>query len=39
VEVRVKLDNSEAVSHLIQLEVSVRIDLDSRTAAANSAGR
>ncbi len=39
VEVRVKLDNSEAVSHLTQLEVSVRIDLGTQTAAANSAGR
>jgi HlyD family secretion protein len=32
VEVRVKLDNSEAVSRLTHLEVSVRIDLDARTA-------
>jgi HlyD family secretion protein len=39
VEVRVKLDNSEAVSRLTHLEVSVRIDLDARTAAAKSTGR
>jgi HlyD family secretion protein len=39
VEVRVKLDNSEAVSQLTHLEVSVRIDLDNPTATAKSAGR
>ena len=39
VEVRVKLDNSEAVSRLTHLEVSVRIDLDARTATAKSVAR
>jgi len=39
VEVRVKLDNSEAVSRLTHLEVSVRIDLETPTATAKSAGR
>jgi len=39
VEVRVKLENSEVVSRLTQLEVSVRIDLETRTAAAKPAGR
>jgi HlyD family secretion protein len=35
VEVRVKLDNSETVSRFTHLEVSVRIDLGTRTAEAN----
>lgn len=39
VEVRVKLENSEAVSRLTQLEVSVRIDLETRTAVAKPVGR
>jgi HlyD family secretion protein len=39
VEVRVKLDNSETVSRLTHLEVSVRIDLDTPTTAVKSAGR
>ena len=39
VEVRVKLENSEALSRLTQLEVSVRIDLETRTAVAKSVGR
>jgi HlyD family secretion protein len=39
VEVRVKLENSEALSRLSQLEVSVRIDLETRTAVAKPVGR
>jgi HlyD family secretion protein len=39
VEVRVKLDNSEPVSRLAQLEVSVRIVIDTPTAAVKSAAR
>jgi HlyD family secretion protein len=39
VEVRVKLDDSKAVSGLTYLEVSVRIDLDTRTAAVKSVAR
>jgi HlyD family secretion protein len=39
VEVRVKLDNSEAVSRFTHLEVSVRIDLGTRTVEANSVRR
>jgi HlyD family secretion protein len=39
VEVRLKLDNSEAVSRLSHLEVSVRIDIGTRTAEAKSTER
>lgn len=39
VEVRVKLDDSKAVSGLTYLEVSVRIDLDTRTAAVKPVAR
>jgi HlyD family secretion protein len=39
VEVRIKLENSETVSRLTHLEVSVRIDVGAPLAAAKSAGR